>query len=714
MVTARTVGGPMTDAGTLRLTAELSLFAVLTLLASGVGEAFRYPEIGTAILFPPYAVLAAFLILSRPPREPACYILIAAVAHFATHWPRSSASWVLAADLAYVAQSLTAASLVRWRLGQRPRLDSIGALLQFLAIGGLVAPAVGAIIGASNVVAHSRDASLFASAWAEWFMSNAITGLTILPALTLCLQGDCRHAVTRRRIVEATLLGIALLATYGIAAVLKDTGDWRPALGLYAPIPVLIWASLRFGVGGTSIVLTAVTVGAMVAADRGIGPFSFTYVDESILIVQLFALLTCIPILCLASLSSGRRAVLALHRALLASVHDHVAMLDRHGVIVETNDSWRREAELPVAEPLHRARVGDSYRDICRSVAERGCATATRLAGGLAGALARENFKFETEYDFGEHGARYVVTVESLALPGGGAIVRRSDVTTRYHSQMEAEDQRRQLSHLARVASLGQLSGALAHELNQPLASIGSNAEAAIILLNRAHVDAVEISAILRDIVSENRRAAEVIRRLRAMLKRGETRLVPLDVGELVSEVMELAHAELITRRVKPVAIVPPGTSSVVGDRVQLQQVLLNLILNACEAMARVSESERKLVVLATEPDEDTVQLSIRDSGPGISAALMDRLFEPFVTTKSEGLGLGLSISRTIVALHGGRLWAENNTEGGTTVHCVLRSTRDVSHEPRYPRRRIRPAQAAIPAQSAELRSVTSLGAAAR
>ena len=712
MVKARAVDAPKSDARTLRLALSLLLFAVLIVLGNGIGEAFRYPDIGTAILFPPYAVLAAFLILSRP-RDWPWYILIGFAAHFTTHWPRWSLSWVLTADIANIARALLVASLVRWRLGARPRLDSISAMLQFLAIGVILAPAVGATIGALNVVAHGRTLG-FSSAWTEWFMSNAITGLTILPALTLCLQGYGRFAFTRWRVVEAMLLAVSLAACFGVATLLNAGSEWRPTLGLYAPLPVLIWAALRFGVAGTSIALTAVTGAAMVAADRGIGPFYLVYVDESILILQLFTLLTSVPILCLASLSFGQQAMLTLHRAFLASVHDHVAMLDRHGVIVESNDSWRREAELSGAELLHRAHVGDNYRDICRSVAEQGSAAAARLAAGLAGALSRDNFRFETEYDFGEHGARYVVIVESLALPGGGALVRRSDITTRHQSQMEAEEQRRQLSHLARVASLGQLSGALAHELNQPLASISGNAEAAIILLSRAKVNAIEIGDILRDIVSENRRAAEVIRRLRAMLKRGETRFVPLDVQELVTEVMELAHSELITRRVKPVAIVPPGTSSIVGDRVQLQQVLLNLILNASEAMVSVPEWERKLVVLATQPDEDTVQLSIRDSGPGIPTSLMDRLFEPFVTTKSEGLGLGLSISRTIVALHGGRLWAENNADGGATVHCLLRSTRDVSHEPRRSWRYITPVQTPVPVASSKLPPAASSGVAAR
>jgi C4-dicarboxylate-specific signal transduction histidine kinase len=270
------------------------------------------------------------------------------------------------------------------------------------------------------------------------------------------------------------------------------------------------------------------------------------------------------------------------------------------------------------------------------------------------------------------HGARYAVSVELLARPDGGAVVRRADHTARHRAQIELDEQRRELSHLARVASLGQLSGALAHELNQPLASIGSNAEAARLLVKREHPDLSLLDEIMRDIVDENQRAAQVIRRLRAMLKRGETHLQPLDAGNLIREVLELAHAELITRRVTPMLVVAAGLPLVLGDRIQLQQVLLNLILNACEAMG--STSKRKLTVTVTRTVNSTTQLSIRDNGTGISPALMGRLFEPFVTTKEEGLGLGLSISRTIVAAHGGRLWAENNPDGGATLHCVLMS----------------------------------------
>jgi len=239
---------------------------------------------------------------------------------------------------------------------------------------------------------------------------------------------------------------------------------------------------------------------------------------------------------------------------------------------------------------------------------------------------------------------------------------------------MQIEEQRRELSHLARVAVLGQLSGALAHELNQPLTSISSNAEAARRLLKRQPADLDELDAILGDIASEDQRAAQVIRRLRALLKRGETHLQPMDTRELLSEVLELAHAELITRRVTATALVARDLPPVLGDRVQLQQVFLNLIINACEAMNTTAAADRRLTLIANADARNNILISIRDFGTGIPSTLLERLFEPFVTTKPEGLGLGLSISRTIVAAHGGRLWAENNADRGATMYCLLSS----------------------------------------
>ncbi|HUL01718.1 MAG TPA: MASE1 domain-containing protein [Gemmatimonadales bacterium] len=667
-------GAAEPQARTIPLESGLLVFALIALFGNEVGALFRYPAIGSAVLFPPYAVLAAaLLICSR--RDWPWYILVAAAAHFVTHWPQWGLSWVLLADVANIARALTAALLLGWLFRGPPRLDSIGPLLWFVVVAALVAPAVGATLGAANVVLHGASPTYWRP-WGAWFLSNALTGLTLLPALLLTFTSVVegrREELVPGRVIEAVLLAAALTLTCVVAFALSDTGQFHPALPLYAPLPVLIWSALRFGPGGASVALTAVAFAAIWSADRGYGPFLSWSTDDSVLTLQLFVVLTAIPVLCIAAVGSARRNAINLYRTLLASLHDHVAILDSRGMVLETNDSWRRFAE-PGEDAFHGTRAGDNYLERCAAAALRGDLVALRVLAGTTGVLARVDRRFETEYDYDHDGRQdhYLLSVEALERSAGGAVVRRANVTGRHQAQVEIEEQRRELSHLARVAVLGQLSGALAHELNQPLASILANAEAARRLLGREPADLEEVGAILDDIVTEDQRAARVIQRLRALLKRGETRLQSVDAGELLSESLELAHAELITRGVTATAVVEPNLPPLVVDRVQLQQVLLNLILNACEAMSGTPEPGRKLVLSVRAEATSDVRISVRDNGTGIPPALVDRLFEPFVTTKPEGLGLGLSISRTIVAAHGGRLWAENNPGGGATVHCLL------------------------------------------
>jgi signal transduction histidine kinase len=417
-----------------------------------------------------------------------------------------------------------------------------------------------------------------------------------------------------------------------------------------------------------------VTFATIWGADRGTGLFLGASPDENVLVLQLFVVITTLPVLCIAGVSGARHGMLRLHRALLASLHDHVAIIDARGVVLEVNESWRRFAESHWTTPFHQTAVGDDFVGACRTSAERGDSAAADTLAGVTRVLNREVGRFEMEYDDDHsrpHG-RYALSIEALEHAEGGAVVTRADITARRQAQMELEEQRLELSHLARVGALGQLSGAFAHELNQPLASISNNAEAARLLLRRKPADLSEIDEILRDILAADQRAARVIRRLQALLKRGETRLQPIDAAELVNDVLELASAELITRRITASAVIAPELPLVLADRVQLQQVLLNFILNACEAMRFTPVAERRVSLTLSTEASGNLRFSVRDCGTGIAPALIDHLFEPFVTTKAEGLGLGLSISRTIVAAHGGRLWAENNADRGATVHCLL------------------------------------------
>jgi C4-dicarboxylate-specific signal transduction histidine kinase len=423
-----------------------------------------------------------------------------------------------------------------------------------------------------------------------------------------------------------------------------------------------------------SFALTAVAFVAIWSADRGLGPFQASTPDDRVLLLQLFLLLTVLPILCMAVVSSGRRRALQLFRSLLASLQDQVAVLDARGGVLHVNDSWRRFAASAPPEEFGGVEVGEDYVAACEAAAAQGNPSAWRALTGVRSVLSRERRRFEMEYEEERDGSHewYTLTVEALERAGGGAVVMRADVSTNRRAQIEAEEQRRELSHLARVAMLGELSGALAHELRQPLASILSNAEAAKLLLRREPLDAAEVAAILQDIVGEDRRAGQVIERLRALLRRGETRLQPVDSGELLGEVLELARMELRSRRVVATVSVERDLPPVVVDRVQVQQVLLNLVLNGCDAMSATPQTERRLLLTARRAGPAEVHLSIRDSGSGIPSAMVQRMFDAFVTTKPQGLGLGLSISRTIISAHGGRLWAENNEGPGATVHCLL------------------------------------------
>jgi len=666
------------DARTQSLAPGLWMFTLVCLLGNLVGSLFRYPDLGSAVLFPPYAVLTAALLVS-PRRRWLSYILVAMLMHFVTSWPRWSVSWVLLTDVANIARALTAAVLLGRVFKGPPRLDSVRSLGMFVACVALIAPAVGATIGAANVVLHGGPGT-YRQLWSAWFLSNALTGLTMLPAFVLLATSGLRrpwHRADRRRVGEAMALAGALVATTAIAFLVPPSGPWHFALQrLYAPLPVLIWAALRFGSAGASLTLTAATFISLLGADRGFGPFLESSPAQNVLVLQGFLLLTALPVLCIAAVSTARHGVVQLHRALLASLPDHVAIIDARGTILEVNDAWRRFAETSGVLRFERAGVGDDYAGACRLGAETGDPIAARALTGVLRVLNRDQHRFEMEYDHERNGQRTwsVFSVETLERPDGGAVVTRADETKRRHALMEIEEQRRALSHLARVTLLGQLSGALAHELNQPLASIAGNAGAARILLERDQPDLEELDAILRDIITSNQRAADVIQRLRALLDRNEVCSQLLAPVELVNEVLELAHAELIARRVVATALFAPDIAPVFGDRVQLQQVLLNLVLNACEAMSSTPPVDRRLSVIVNSDARGNVHLSVHDCGTGIPAAVIDRLFEPFVTTKPEGLGLGLSISRTIVAAHGGRMWAQNNADRGATVHCLLSS----------------------------------------
>jgi PAS domain S-box-containing protein len=245
------------------------------------------------------------------------------------------------------------------------------------------------------------------------------------------------------------------------------------------------------------------------------------------------------------------------------------------------------------------------------------------------------------------------------------------DISHRLRLEQATARQRDELAHLSRVAMLGELSGSLAHELNQPLTAILSNAQAAQRFLAQSPPRVDQLAEILSDIVKSDHRARSVIQRLRAMLRKEQAQHQTLDVNDVVEESLRLMRSDLLNRDVTVATELADALPEVSGERNQLQQVLLNFMMNGCDAMLG-RETDRRLFVRTQRNARGHIEISVTDRGAGIAEADLERIFEPFVTTKTQGLGLGLAICRSIVEAHGGRLWASNNADAGATLHCEL------------------------------------------
>jgi len=358
---------------------------------------------------------------------------------------------------------------------------------------------------------------------------------------------------------------------------------------------------------------------------------------------------------------------------------DAIAILRlAQGQIIEVNERWVAMFQFTRSEALGH------------TLEELGICTNDQDSRQFDVLLAANSFVRDFEMDVRNKQGdllRAVVSAETVDMAGEACVITMvRDITERRRAEHEVTEQRRQLAHLGRVALLGELSGALAHELNQPLAAILANARAAQRMLNRDPLDVAELRNILEDIAADDRRAGSVIHRVRALLRKGDTEPQQVVANEVVIEVLELAHSDLIQRGVTATTRFASQLPSTAADRVQLQQVLLNLIVNACDAMTESPVAERRLSI-ETADEGSAVRISVSDTGTGITAVPVDAVFEPFITSKEHGLGLGLSICRSIVDAHGGRMWAENNSGCGATFHVLLPRTQVALEVPALSRR---------------------------
>ena len=660
-------------------------------LATRTAWVLTFPDSKVSLFFPPHAILVAILLLV-PTRHWWAYTLAAASSHYLAtqqaHWPPLYALQCEAFDA--VKYVLTAAGVRAFIKSPFHRITLREAII-FVLIAVVIVPFGTAFWGAAFTVSNHFGTHY----WIEWRnlgISNGVTAMVLVPVILIGVHRLFTKAGSAppSRILEACLLAAGILAVGWVAFNRAPAGpDTSPAL-LYAPVPLLIWAALRFGPGGISASMLVITILAIWGTMQGRGPFLTQTPEENALALQLFLLMVSTPLVLLAvAIDDERRSKEALRvseeRMSLAAESAQLALWDWDATTdrVWMTEEGRKFFGFELGEPLH-------YADLARRVhPDDSAVRATAIEHALA-----TGGSYEVEYRviLPDGSVRWIAARGRSPSPDAGDAPPRvlgvsMDITRQKQARIEAQLQREELAHLSRVASLSTLSGSLAHELGQPLGSILSNAQAGQRFMSQDAPDLAEVRAIFADIVGANRRAVEIIDRLRTMLRRGEVLLQPVSVQESLDELLRIAGSDLIARGVAVSNLTTGDIPPAMTDRVQLQQVLLNLIVNACDAMASNRPEDRTLTLL-TSIAQNEVRIGVLDCGVGLPDDV-ETLFQPFHTTKADGLGMGLSICRTLVTAHGGRLWAERRTERGAAFYVALplakedaRSTRPLSALP--------------------------------
>ncbi|HYJ41078.1 MAG TPA: MASE1 domain-containing protein [Steroidobacteraceae bacterium] len=639
-------------------------------LATRTAWVLCFPDSKVSLFFPPHAVLVSILLLV-PTRHWWAYTLAAVCAHFLAtqqeHWPPLYALQCEAFDA--VKAILTAVG-IRLFIKSPFHLISLREAVIFVLIAVIITPALTSLWGAAFTVANNYGTRY----WVEWrnlSISNGVTTIVLVPAILIGVNQLLTKGfkVAPGRILEACLLAAGLLAVGWLAFDRSPAGpDTSPAL-IYAPVPLLVWAALRFRLGGMSASILVITMLAIWGTMQGRGPFLTQTPAENALALQLFILMAATPLLLLAvAIDDERRSKEALRvseeRMSLAVESAQLALWEWD---VANDRVWIQDEGLFGFDPRtpvdHATLAGHVHPD------DR----ATRMAAIQRALATGGSYEAEFRIILPDGSVRWIaargrspsVTTNPLRLLGVAL-----DITRQKQASAEASLQREELAHLSRVATVSALTGSLAHELSQPICSILNNAQAAQSFMSRDPPDYTELETILAEIVTADLRAGDIIERLRTMLRRGEVALQPVSVKEILEEMLRLTRTDLIGRGVSVRNLTTSDLPPAMTDRVQLQQVLLNLIVNACDAM-ETNPPDDRILTLTSFIENDEVRIGVLDCGIGLPADI-EILFQPFHTTKENGLGLGLAICRSLLAAHGGRLWAERGSKRGAAFYVAL------------------------------------------
>jgi signal transduction histidine kinase len=650
------------------------LGASLAYLASAkIGFLWTLQPLPFSMLWFPNAILLAALLLT-PPREWWCLILVVLPVHSLIELSEGvPLVMTLAWFFTNTFEALFAAFLIIFFLGKKPDFEIQRDAGVFLLFGAGVSPFISSHLDVMAVQIFRFSDDDYWLLWRSRFLSNSLSMLVIVP-LILSIAG--KRAWRRCMLKDMSFLfeGVALMVVVAtISMVLCNQlglGDKAYLLIAIALIPAFFWAALRFGSGYVSALFLLVTLTVSVGARSWMGGFDDELFSENIMLLQILLIFSATSILFLTSIACEWREAKASSNASLQQLNmtRNCARITSWKIDL-THGSRLRTQQLNIfdgenfsfAEFLQMIHLDDQA-----AVAE---ALNAAIKTGVPYKLELRISRDGVNYDWVES---YGVVRRNSQGRATYILGNNIDISHKKAQELQSKQQREDLAHLSRVAMLGEMSGAIAHELNQPLTSILSNAQAAQRILQNTYPRQSGIDDILQDIVSENKRAGEIIVHMRELLKKGGVRFQTVDINKIVLRAIKLEHSYLISRNIVVATDFDKHLPLALADSVQVQQVILNLMINASDAMSKNPISARLIRISTRRDHDDFVRISVSDCGEGISAESAEAIFEPFFTTKAQGLGLGLAICRSIVSAHSGQLIVTDNVSGGATFHVTL------------------------------------------
>jgi PAS domain S-box-containing protein len=567
-----------------------------------------------------------------------------------------------------------------------PTLSRVRDMVKLVFIGATVSPVLNGARAFAQYALQDDRLPMPAHALVKAALLGEMAGIVLLVPVVLAWA----HSRGRRLRPGERAEAVLLYATT-VAAALGVFGSMLQPMLLvaslpYAMFPVLFWAAARFGPRETATLYFLIGLISVAGTGLGRGPFGETRIAFGGAYSNLAELYLFLLVLGATSLifAGGRQQLAASQRALRESEEKYRLLVDHQTDLVAKIGI---DGKIQYVSPSHRDFYGKPEADFIGrtlSVAVRPHDEDLCCVQDAWKEVLSPPYQASHEHRvLTPRGWRWVAVLARAVLGADGrpqfVVAVARDVTDRRRAEEQARQHLQQLAHVSRVSSMGEMASAIAHEINQPLTAIANYASACLRLLRSGKAQPGEAIDVMQRVAAEAERAGEIVRKMRGFVRGEESQMAMVEPAFLATEVMRLAAAEARQSGVELKSEVAPGLPPVLADSIQIQQVLLNLVRNAVEAVDSADSLRREVNLTVSRATDGGVQFTVRDTGPGLAPESLDKVFEPFFTTKADGIGIGLPLSRSIADAQGGRLWASVEPQGAA-FHLVLPAAQELEH----------------------------------